>query len=300
MISWNNLQIIIDDHLDILLNRLAKESILDGFIASRLKEYYINILISFALFSILYLSLDTIFKNVWKNKYYLKLSAYKRKDWNSRVVAFTHAFIISPFCFYLIYKYGFPWNKDMNDYDAKEINLYYTAISISVGYFMWDIIYSVGDYKKGGMGFVVHGICAFLIYIFTFKHHVLGHYAIMYLTYEFSTIFLHIYWVADKIELTGSMFQLIDCLILMITFFTIRIAFGNIFIFRLLYDLIFGRKICSVYLSLYFFINIIPMQALNFIWFYKMINSVLKHFQTAEEPKQSKKPKEKKSSKKTN
>jgi len=38
---------------------------------------------------------------------------------------------------------------------------------------MWDIIYSVGDYKKGGMGFVVHGICAFLIYIFTFVSYII-------------------------------------------------------------------------------------------------------------------------------
>jgi len=134
MFSLNNLQIIFDDHLDILLNRLAEDDKLDGFIAPRLKDYYLNILISFAFFCIFYLSLDTIFKNIWKNKYYLKLSDYKRKDWNSRVTAFTHALIVTPFCFYLIYRYGFPWNKTENDYDLKEINSYYTVICISIGY----------------------------------------------------------------------------------------------------------------------------------------------------------------------
>ncbi|OUM60715.1 hypothetical protein PIROE2DRAFT_13444 [Piromyces sp. E2] len=234
MFSWNNLQIIIDDHLDILLTRLAKEDFLEGFIAPRIKEYYINILSFFLFFSILYLSLDTFFKNIWKNKYYLKLNNYKRKDWNSRVVAFIHACIISPLCIFLIYNYGFPWNKTEKEYDPKEIDLYYKTICISIGYFMWDIIYSVGDYKKGGIGFVVHGVCAFLIYICTFKHYVLGHYAIIYLNYEISTIFLHIYWISDKIGLTGTIFQLVDSLLLLVTFFSVRIAFGSITILKLL------------------------------------------------------------------
>jgi len=33
---------------------------------------------------------------------------------------------------------------------------------------MWDIIYSVYYVKQGGIGFAIHGVCAFLIYIFTF------------------------------------------------------------------------------------------------------------------------------------
>eukprot|EP00833_Pecoramyces_ruminatium_P016479 jgi/Orpsp1_1/1190511/evm.model.d7180000079457.1 len=168
MFTWNSLQIIIDDHLDILLKRLTNEDITDGFIIPKIKEYYSNILTSFILFSVLYLSLDPIFKKIWKNKHYLKLSNYKRADWNSRIVAFVHAIIISPFCCYLVYKFGFPWNKTENDYNEQEIDLYYRAVSISLGYFMWDIIYSVSDYKKGGFGFVIHGICAFLIYVFTF------------------------------------------------------------------------------------------------------------------------------------
>ncbi|ORX55343.1 hypothetical protein BCR36DRAFT_410281 [Piromyces finnis] len=295
MFTWSNLQIIIDDHIDILLNRLIKDDVFDGFVAPRLKEYYKNILTWFLIFSVLYLSLNTFFKNVWKNKYYLKLSNYKRKDWNSRVVAFIHAIIVSPFCIFLICKFGFPWDKNENDYSDKEINIFYSTISISIGYFMWDIIYSVGDYKKGGIGFVIHGFGAFLIYIFTFKSNVLGHYAIMYLIYEFSTIFLHTYWVFDKIDLTGSIGQLISSLLLLVTFFTVRIAIGSIFIFKLLHDIIFDREVCSVYLSLYFVLNIIPMQTLNYIWFYKMIYSIFKHFEPSKKPNH-----ESKSVKKTN
>jgi len=302
MFSLNSLQIVIDDHIDILLYRLKNESLKDGFIIPKVKEYYVNILTSFALFSILYLSLDTFFKRIWKNKYYLKLSNYKRADWNSRIVAFIHAIIISPICCYLAYKYGFPWNKSENDYDAQEIDLYYKAISISLGYFMWDIIYSVSDYKKGGFGFVIHGICAFLIYIFVFKHHVLGHYSIFYLNYEISTIFLNIYWILDKLELTASSIQFIDSLLLLIAFFSVRILFGSISIVKLLYDIIFERKPCPVYLSLYFFINISIMQALNYFWFYKMIYSILKHFDSPSksEEKPDNEPNEKESIKKNN
>jgi len=278
MFSWSSLQIIIDDHLDILLNRLLEEDVFDGFIAPKIKDYYIFIISFFAFFSILYISLDPIFKHVLKNKYYLKLNEYKRIDWNSRIIAFVHALIISSFCITLISKYGFPWNKTENDYDEKEVDLYCKAVSISIGYFIWDIIYCIWDYKKGGIGFVIHGICAFLIYVFTFKHPVLSHYSILYLNYEISTIFLNFYWILDKLELTGSFLQLVVSYMLLVTFFLVRIAFGSVTIVKLLHDIIFERKVCSVYLSLYFFINIIPMQTLNFIWFYKMLRSVYRHF----------------------
>ncbi|KAG4093891.1 hypothetical protein H8356DRAFT_1277440 [Neocallimastix lanati (nom. inval.)] len=167
MINWSSIQLTIDDHINILLDRLKKEDFLDA-------------------------------------------------DWNSRIVAFTHAIIISPFCVSLVCKYGFPWNKTENDYNEQEIDLYYKAISISLGYFLWDIFYSISDYKKGGIGFIIHGICAFIIYIFTF------------------TIFLNIYWTLDKLELSGSALQMVVAVLLMITFFSVRVAFGTITLSRLL------------------------------------------------------------------
>jgi len=133
MINWSSIQLTIDDHINILLDRLKKEDFLDGFIVPKIKDYFIYIFSFFAFFSIVYLSLDTIFKKIWKNKHYLKLSNYGRADWNSRIVAFTHAIIISPFCVSLVCKYGFPWNKTENDYNEQEIDLYYKAISISLG-----------------------------------------------------------------------------------------------------------------------------------------------------------------------
>jgi hypothetical protein len=306
MINWSSIQLTIDDHINILLDRLKKEDFLDGFIVPKIKDYFIYIFSFFAFFSIVYLSLDTIFKKIWKNKHYLKLSNYGRADWNSRIVAFTHAIIISPFCVSLVCKYGFPWNKTENDYNEQEIDLYYKAISISLGYFLWDIFYSISDYKKGGIGFIIHGICAFIIYIFTFKNHVLGHYSMIYLNYEISTIFLNIYWTLDKLELSGSALQMVVAVLLMITFFSVRVAFGTITLSRLLYDIIFQRRVCSVYLCLYFFINILVMQALNFYWFYIMIQSVTKDSDTPSEPKKDIpiKPRQaskgKKSTKKTN
>jgi len=296
MFSLNNLQIIVDDHLDILLNRLANEDMFADFFSPNIKPYFRIIFAWFAFFTILFLSLDPFFKNVWKNKYYLRLNSYRKKSWNSRVIAFIHAAIVAPFSVYLVCHYGYPWNKSAKDYDAHEINLYYSTICISIGYFIWDVIYSISDYRKGGIGFVIHGICALLIYVFTFKHHVLGHYSIMYLTYELSTIFLHIYWVLDKVDLTGSTIQVVDGIIVSILFLSVRIIFGNITITRLLYDLIFVRKVCSVYLSLFFFLNIIPMQVLNLIWFYKMIQSILKRTNGPSE-KPSEKPSKKRSEK---
>jgi len=287
MFSLNNLQIIFDDHLDILLTRLVNEDKFSDFVYPTIKSYFRVIFAWFAFFTFLFLLLDPFFKNVWKNKSYLKLSSYKRIDWNSRIIALVHALIVAPLSTYLVYKYGFPWNKSETDYDAQEIKLYYNTICISIGYFIWDVIYSISDYKKGGFGFIIHGVCALLIYVFTFRHHVLGHYSIMYLTYELSTIFLHIYWILDKVDMTGSTLQLIDSIILLIIFLAVRIIFGNITITRLLYDLIFVRKVCSIYLSLFFFLNIIPMQALNLIWYYKMILSVLKRFTVSGKPKSS-------------
>jgi len=298
MFTWSSLQIILDDHIDILYNRLLEEDIKEGFIIPKIKDYYVNILSFFVFFSVIYLSLDIIFKKIWQNKYYLKLPEMKRKDWNSKIVAFIHAVIISTFCIFLICRYGFPWNKTEKDYDKKEIDLYYKAISISIGYFMWDIIYCFSDVKRGGISFIIHGVCGFLIYVFTFKHPVLGHYAILFLNYEISTIFLNIYWSLDKLELTGSVLQLINALLLLLTFLSVRILFGSVTICKLLYDIIFDRRFCSVYLCLYFLINIIPMQLLNYMWFYKMLGSVFRHFDKASEPTVKEKPHTKDSLKK--
>ena len=96
--------------------------------------------------------------------------------------------------------------------------------------------------------------------------------------YELSTPFLNIHLILDKLGLAGSLYQAINGVILLSTFFCVRILFGyyNSWVFlKTIIDA--GSSIPVYYLVIYGTANFL-LNSLNAIWFVKMVRSVFSRF----------------------
>lgn len=143
----------------------------------------------------------------------------------------------------------------------------------------------------------------------------LNYYGCTFILYELSTPFLNIHWFFDKLEMTGTKAQLYNGLILLFTFFSCRLIWGNImsvFVYKDMWSavnsgltmpfstetpvdasiaygnediMVFARDATPIPLwlaGIYVLSNII-LNSLNIHWFFKMIAAVRKRF---EPPKQ--------------
>ncbi|KAJ3123157.1 hypothetical protein HK100_011701 [Physocladia obscura] len=72
--------------------------------------------------------------------------------------------------------------------------------AIVLGYFAWDIFMAL---QMGDVGFIVHGVSAFMVYLLCFKPFIM-YYGAVFILYELSTPFLNIHWVCDKTGLSGN------------------------------------------------------------------------------------------------
>lgn len=121
---------------------------------------------------------------------------YSYFDPGMHITSQIHAVIIVACAFYLLF------DKELNKdtvhgysdigtamYEYYSFNSRYT---IACGYFLWDVIMSIYDYKSG-FAFVFHGISCFLVFMCSYKP-VFNYFGCRLLMYEISTIFLNIHW----------------------------------------------------------------------------------------------------------
>jgi TLC domain len=98
------------------------------------------------------------------------------------------------------------------------------------------------------------------------------------LFFECSTPFLNVHWFTDKVNLTGSLLQLINGIVLMVTFFSARIVWGWYITFNFIRDVYRAREMYPDLVPLwlfgfYIFANVF-LNSLNLYWFSKMIDSM--------------------------
>ncbi|POW03982.1 hypothetical protein PSHT_11454 [Puccinia striiformis] len=100
-------------------------------------------------------------------------------------------------------------------------------LSISTGYFLWDIIVSLKlTISRGGIGFLVHAISCFVAFLYSIKPFG-AYFGFAFLLWEASTIFLNPHWFFDKIGMSGSKAQLYNGVALLLVFFFSRLVLGN-------------------------------------------------------------------------
>ena len=139
-------------------------------------------------------------------------------------------------------------------------------------------------------------------------------YCPVFLLHELSTPFVNIHWFCDKVELTGSIFQAVNGVLLTMVFFCCRLVwgtYGSILVFKDVYHATFtsyptsqyvadkfGQALRSsdlsdsigqttsfmtvkrlpLWLGLTYLIVNVAITLLNFFWFSKMIQTIRKRF----------------------
>ncbi|KAH9452811.1 hypothetical protein Pst134EB_016763 [Puccinia striiformis f. sp. tritici] len=221
--------------------------------------------------------------------HYPKLSNYTKFNWDIRVVAWVHAFyataiavhvLSNPTLFTLIHQ------DKLFGYQVRAMNY----LSISTGYFLWDIIVSLKlTISRGGIGFLVHAISCFVAFLYSIKPFG-AYFGFAFLLWEASTIFLNPHWFFDKIGMSGSKAQLYNGVALLLVFFFSRLVLGNYTsyqLFALSFEDGVSQKAGSRLLNTIRVLDLL-LSGLNIFWFYQMISSVLNRFSTKSTTRSSK------------
>lgn len=108
-----------------------------------------------------------------------------------------------------------------------------------------------------------------------------------FLLWEASTPFLNIHWFLDKVDLTGSLYQLVNAFFLLLTYILARLTFGVYNSYSWFRHVNFPAHphvpAIPLGIKLFYSIGNVTLNTLNFLWFKAMIAAVLKRFRSAKD-----------------
>ncbi|KAI0341629.1 DUF887-domain-containing protein [Trametopsis cervina] len=210
---------------------------------------------------------------------YAKLQGRRAKNnWDIHVVSLVHALIIIVLASRALFLPALLADPIHGWDDAAEL-----ANAIAAGYFVWDTIDAIVNFTD--LGFVLHGLACTIVYTLTFRP-ILEYFSCRFLFWEMSTPFLNIHWFLDKTGYTGGTFQLINGILLLSTFFFVRIVYGwytSIKFWRIMFTSSSQIPTASWVI---FLLGHAVLMTLNLIWLNKMIHALRKRFDTSHDPKQ--------------
>ncbi|KAL7062283.1 hypothetical protein AAHC03_01588 [Spirometra sp. Aus1] len=125
------------------------------------------------------------------NAIYRSLSKNRRMEWDSRVVSSIHATVVSVLCLLSLVKERELWQNPF--FATGDIALH--ALSISIGYFMCDLL-SMPIYYRGKnlVIFIVHHLAALIAFYLIYVYRIGTFFGIYRLTTELSTPFTNQRW----------------------------------------------------------------------------------------------------------
>ncbi|KAJ2162347.1 hypothetical protein GGF46_000711 [Coemansia sp. RSA 552] len=246
----------------------------------KLAPYWPALLVLSVLFQLLRLSSSPLSSLIFGAKFDA-LTARQKYDWGVRVVSQVHAIVVVILSVPIFFKEELR-NDSLYGFDSYAAWVY----TIVCGYFLWDIFVSISDVKKLGVGFVIHGLASFGVYILSFRPS-LQYYGASFIMFEASTIFLNINWWLDKLGMTGSRLQLYNASVLILLYLTVRIIFGTFMSFSMFSELKSRGTQTPTFLYYFYRIANCAVLGLSYYWFYLMIAAVKKRFpsKTAEKAK---------------
>ncbi|KAJ6502282.1 DUF887-domain-containing protein [Mycena sanguinolenta] len=236
----------------------------------KLRPHLPTFLASFAFFNVIHLVVVPLAARVAFPKQWTRMGARKRNNWAIHIASQIHAAIIVPLalrCFAL------PELAADRVYGWHERSG--TVQAVAAGYFLWDLLDAIFNFED--VGFVLHGAACFAIYFLSFQPF-LAYYASRCLLWEASTFFLNIHWALDKLDLTGSVFQLVNGICLILTFLFVRIVYGGYTSYQFFLSLYERRVDISTTALVLISVGNVLLQALNWFWFGKMISALRKRF----------------------
>ena len=203
-------------------------------------------------------------------KAFANMPARKRTSWDVHIVSLVHSSIVAPLLLY--YWLKIDENTDrLYGYRFQVGQLY----SLSFGYFVWDVIVSL---RYEGLDFIIHGLLGLSGNIFVFKP-LLMFGGMGIIMWELSTPFLNIHWLLDKLGLTGSLLQFVNAMCLLLSYVTVRMIIGVSESYKIV-TLLWSPAADTLALpyKLYYSLGLLILNALNYIWFFKMLHAMRKRF----------------------
>ncbi|KAJ1927538.1 hypothetical protein IWQ60_002842 [Tieghemiomyces parasiticus] len=228
--------------------------------APKLADHWAVFLSSTVFWFLLYEASKVVFPRIFRQSF-ARFNKVQCINWHSRVVSLVHAVMVTAMCI--------PW-LGHPDLTGDPITVYSHDAArlwaIIGGYFVWDVYINARYIKIWGPPFLMHGCVGLFFCVMVFRP-IMNPYGPYLVLNELSTPFLNMHWFMDKVGMAGSNLQLINGVLLLVTFFFCRLSYGMYWYIRL------------------YAISLMVLNCLNIIWFYKMIHSVRSRFTPQMAPK---------------
>lgn len=154
-------------------------------------------------------------------RYYAQLHANKQLQWDIRIVALVHAFVISSLSLWLLVTDQHLKRNPLFGYSQRAGAVY----SVAIGFFAWDCCICVAHLQEYGWQFLVHAVACLSVYLFSMTPFAM-YYGAVFLLFELSTPLLNMNWFLHKCDMAGTAWHQLNGVVFAAVFLVVRICFG--------------------------------------------------------------------------
>lgn len=196
-----------------------------------------------------------------------------RVSWAHHIVAFLNAVISSSMAIHYILKIK-------SDHLFVGTHTYYPEVarilSVSVGYFIWDVQICFKYYSIYGAAFALHGVMALIALIISFQPYMMNLVSYFMLV-EISTIFLHINWFLIKLGYKDTVIFKFSNSLLLLSYLVIRVVVAPFFVYETIRQTLDPLNNTALWAKAIYCGNVVFLALLSQFWFWKMsYNTFLK------------------------
>ncbi|XPS92054.1 hypothetical protein M3J09_001460 [Ascochyta lentis] len=188
--------------------------------------HFHEVVFAYALYHITNKYVSPAFSRHFFPRIYPSFNARTKLNWDVHIVSFVQSTVICGLALWVIWK-----DEERSAMGEQDRVHGYTGgggliQAFAGGYFLWDLVITVQNVRIFGVGMLFHAISALCVFALGFRPFV-NFYAPTFILYELSSPFLNIHWFCDKLNLTGSKLQLINGVLLLLTFMSCRLFWGS-------------------------------------------------------------------------
>ncbi|KAI9840436.1 MAG: hypothetical protein M1838_004062 [Thelocarpon superellum] len=271
-----------------------------------------EVILAFAVYTWVNFSLAPVLSSKLFPTIYRNLAPRTKVNWDVHVVSLFQSCTINFLALWVMYV-----DQERKEMSWQERVWGYTGAGgmiqgFAAGYFVWDLMITLMNIDCFGYSMLAHAISALTVFSLGFRPFV-NFYGPTFILYEMSSPFLNIHWFFDKTNMTGTRAQLINGLLLLVTFFSCRLVWGTYQSVRVYQDvwaalqaprrkmalgnatmsavtegagdsvsemmMFAGDEVVPVWLAIVYLGSNVVLNTLNFYWFGKMIEALRKRFQ---------------------
>ncbi|KAJ2000859.1 hypothetical protein GGI04_000008 [Coemansia thaxteri] len=250
--------------MEVAYNFLVNNSVNEGFFNAvglpRLATYWPQSLLIALLFQLIYqfsaVLTPAIFPKTWG-----RLSKVQRYKWCVRKVSSCHAAYMVTNALVIIANAKLRANPIHGSDPFAE-----SAFTVTLGYFLWDIVNTYRHLDIDGVGYLAHAIMSFGVYLISYSP-LLQYYGACFMMFEVSTIFLNIHMTLDDMDLKDAIMYFINGMALVSSFFFARVVYGTILSINVWKGLASSSIPVSSFAANFVRLANIVLMSLSYYWF---------------------------------